>query len=496
MKTKSMKQTKHKLPPGPKPWPIVGNLPEMIANKPVFRWIYKMMEELNTEIACIRLGNVHVIPITSPTFACEILKKQDVIFASRPISMSTNIISDGYLASIVVPLGEQWKKMRKIVSNELFSRQRYQWLQDKRDEEANNLMFYVYNKYKKGDVVNVRIASRHYCCNVYRKFFFSRRYFGNGMKDGGPGLEELEHVDAVFVLLEYLYAFCISDFIPCLRVFDLDGHKSKMNKAMNIMKKYHNSIIEERFKQWNDGTKVIEEDLLDFLIALKDVNNNPLLTLREIKALVTELIIAVVDNPSNAVEWTLAEMINRPELIQKATEELDNIVGKNRLVQESDIPKLNFVKACAKESFRLHPTMPFNLPHVSMEDAVVGNYFIPKGSHVIIGRDGLGRNPKVWNEPYKYIPERHLKNDESDITLTEPNLKYLSFSAGRRGCPGVMFGTTMTIMHLARLLHGFTWSAPPNVSRINLSESKGHLFLAEPLMAVAKPRLAAELYNF
>lgn len=105
--------------------------------------------------------------------------------------MSTNIISDGYLASIVVPFGEQWKKMRKIVSNELFSRQRYQWLQDKRDEEANNLMFYVYNKYNKGDVVNVRIASIHYCCNVYRKFLFSRRYFGNGMKDGGPGLEEL-----------------------------------------------------------------------------------------------------------------------------------------------------------------------------------------------------------------------------------------------------------------------------------------------------------------
>ena len=287
MKTKSMKQSKHKLPPGPKPWPIVGNLPEMLANKPVFRWIYKMMEELNTEIACIHLGDVHVIPITSPTFACEILKKQDVIFASRPISMSTNILSDGYLASIVVPFGEQWKKMRKIVANELFSRQRHQWLQDKRDEEANNLMFYVYNKYKKGDVVNVRIASRHYCCNVYRKFFFSRRYFGNGMKDGGPGLEELEHVDAVFVLLEHLYAFSISDFIPCLRVFDLDGHKSKMNKAMNIMKKYHNSIIEERFKQWKDGTRVIEKDLLDVLITLKDFNNNQLLTLREIKALVT-----------------------------------------------------------------------------------------------------------------------------------------------------------------------------------------------------------------
>lgn len=204
----------------------------------------------------------------------------------------------------------------------------------------------------------------------------------------------------------------------------------------------------------------------------------------------------MVDNPSNIVEWTLAEMINRPELIQKATKELDEIVGKNRLVQEYDIPKLNFVKACARESLRLHPTMAFNVPHVSMNDTVVGGYFIPKGSHVIIGRDGLGRNPQVWKEPYEYKPERHLKNDGSDVTLTEPNLKYLSFGAGRRSCPGVMLGTTMTVMQLARLLHGFTWSAPADTSGINLVEAEDDMFLAEPLLAVAKPRLALSLYNF
>ena len=70
---------------------------------------------------------------------------------------------------------------------------------------------------------------------------------------------------------------------------------------------------------------------------------------------------ATVDNPSNAVEWALAEMMNQPELLKKATEELDQVVGKNRLVQESDIPKLNFTKACLREAFRLHPIAPFNI---------------------------------------------------------------------------------------------------------------------------------------
>ncbi|GAU18637.1 hypothetical protein TSUD_124700 [Trifolium subterraneum] len=485
-----------KLPPGPKPWPIVGNLPEMLAHNSPTRWIHKVMEELNTEIACIRLGNVHVIPVTCPTIAREFLRKHDADFASRPISMASNVISNGYLTSVLVPYGEQWKKMKKIIVNDLLSPYRHQWLRAKRNEEADNLMFYVYNKCNNGGLVNVRNVTQHYCGNVFRKLFFNTRYFGNGMKDGGPGLEEVEHVDASFVLLNHIYAFSTSDYIPWLRLLDLDGHKGNVKNALRIMNKYHDSIIDERIKRWNNGSKNVEEDLLDVLISLKDVNNNPLLTTKEIKAQAIELMMAMVDNPSNVVEWTLVEMLNQPELFQKATEELDNIVGKDRIVEESDIPKLNFLKACAREALRLHPITAFNVPHVSMNDTMVGNYFIPKGSHILLGRSGLGRNPKVWSEPYKFKPERHLKNDGSKITLTEPNLKFISFSTGRRGCPAVTLGTTMTIILLARLLHGFTWSTPSNISRINCAESNGVMVLDEPLTVVAKPRLAAKLYNF
>ncbi|KAK2386559.1 isoleucine N-monooxygenase [Trifolium repens] len=195
-----------------------------------------------------------------------------------------------------------------------------------------------------------------------------------------------------------------------------------------------------------------------------------------------ELMMAMVDNPSNVVEWTLAEMLNQPELFQKAVEELDNIVGKDRLVQESDIPKLNFLKACAREAFRLHPITAFNAPHVSMNDTIVGNYLIPKGSHILLGRSGLGTNPKVWSEPYKFKPERHLKSDGSNINLTEPHLRFISFSTGRRGCPGVMLGTTMTILLLARLLHGFTWSAPSDISRLNCAESNGVITISSKIV--------------
>lgn len=204
--------------------------------------------------------------------------------------------------------------------------------------------------------------------------------------------------------------------------------------------------------------------------------------------------IATVDNPSNAVEWGLAEMINQPEILLKATEELDNVIGKGRLVQESDFVKLNYVKACAREAFRLHPIVDFSIPHVSMADTVVANYFIPKGSHVILRRQGIGQNPRVWKEPLKFKPERHLKSDGSNLVLTEPSLDLITFSTGRRSCPGIMLGTAMTVMLFARLLHCFTWNMPPNESCIDLSESTNDTTKAMPLVAFAKPRLSPEAY--
>ncbi|XP_058198696.1 isoleucine N-monooxygenase 2-like [Rhododendron vialii] len=488
------------LPPGPKPWPIVGSLPGLLfTKKPAFRSIHKMMEDMNAEIICINLWGVHVISVTSPEIAVDFLKRHDAVFSTRPDVLSADITSRGYLTTALTPGGEQWKKMRRVLTSEVLSAQRHRWLEGKRTTEANHLVGFVYNQSMdstNGGVVNVRVAAQHYCGNVTRKMVFGKRFFGNGRADGGPGVEEEEHVSALFTILAYLYSFCVSDYLPCLRRrLDLDGHEKIIRTAIASVAKYQDPEIDERITQWTEGTRTEQDDLLDVLIGLKKKDGSHLLSPDEIKAQIVELMIETVDNPSNAVEWALAEMINQPALLERATEELDRVVGRNRLVQESDLSQLNYVKSCVRESFRLHPIAPFNVPHISTTDATVAGYFIPKGSHVLLSRPGLGRNPKVWDEPFQFKPERHLKRDGSGVMLTDSDLKILSFSIGRRGCPGVTLGSTMTVMLMARLLQGFSWEVPPTVSKIDLKESAKDLFLAKPLLAKARPRLAETLYH-
>ncbi|KAK4791582.1 hypothetical protein SAY86_031995 [Trapa natans] len=477
------------LPWGPPPWPVIGCIPEMLIHSPVFRWIHHVMNEMDADIACFRLGSVHVIPVTCPKIAREFLKAQDAVFASRPLSAVTRMLSSGYVTAALSPNGDSWSI-----------------------EVGDHFL----GEYKRTGRVSLRTACRHYTGNLIRRLIFDRRYFAQKMEDddGAPTFVEEEHADALFTTLKYMYAFSISDYFPFLEGLDLDGHQKIIREAKNTIDKYHNPIIEERIQKWrkNDGRdfrgesqlkKNVPRDLLDILVLVESSDGRPLLTSEEIKAQAWEIMVATVDNPSNAVEWIMAEMLNNSEIINKAVEELDRVVGKERLVQEHDIPNLNYIKACCREAFRLHPLAPFHVPHVSLHDAFVAGYHIPKGSHVILSRMGLGRNPRVWDEPLKFNPERHLSNGaegrrqpySEEVVLTEPDLRFISFSTGRRGCPATTLGTTMTVMLLARIIQGFSWVKPPEFSNISLEESDDELCLACPLVLCAEPRLPLHIYT-
>ncbi|EEC70622.1 hypothetical protein OsI_01880 [Oryza sativa Indica Group] len=423
MAAKNKRKKQPKLPPGPATMPVLGNMHQMLMNKPVFRWIHRLLDEMDIEILCLRLGRVHVITVASPEMAREVLRKNDALMTSRPASFAWRAFSFGY-KNTIGSTGDQWKKMRRALASEILS-----------PAMECHLVNYVYSHCNNG-TVDVRHVTRHFCGNIARKLVFGRRHFST---------------------------------------------PTPANSGRALRR--------------NGDERREVADFLDVLVSLEDAQGNPLLSLDEVKAETLEIFIATVDNPSNAVEWALAEMVNNPNVMKKAVDELDVVVGKERLVEESDIQNLTYLKACIREAFRIHPYHPFNPPHVAISDTIIAGYLIPKDSHVMLSRIGLGRNPRVWVNPLEFRPERHLNNATSTMVLAEPELRFVSFGASRRGCPAVSLGTSITMMLFARLLQGFTWSIPPGADKIELQESASSLQLSKPLLMQAKPRLLLHLYE-
>lgn len=282
------------LPPGPKPWPVFGSMFEMLKNKSIHKWLHKIMNEIQTEILYVRLGSVDIIVVTSPELGSEFFKKQDSIFPTRPQTVTAQLISDGYLSIILTPYGDQFKKMKKIITSNLTAPSKYVFYKRRISEEADHAIYYVLNQCgparPEGGIVNVRSVARQYAINVIKRVVFNKRYFGKRTTndEGRPGIEDEEHVNALLTIVTYIHSFSISDLLPWMSFLDLDRHQKLVKEALKIVRKYHDPIIEDRVLMFtnNKGVRKEEDDFLDVLLKLKDDNGKPMLTVEEIKALI------------------------------------------------------------------------------------------------------------------------------------------------------------------------------------------------------------------
>ncbi|KFK43335.1 hypothetical protein AALP_AA1G111500 [Arabis alpina] len=489
-----------KLPPGPPGWPILGNLPELIMSRSRTKYLHQAMKELKTEIACFNFAGVHAIIIHSDEIAREALKERDLDLADRPHVFSMQTIGDKNKSMGNSPYGEQFTKMKRAITTELMSAKTLNMLVASRNIEADNLIAYVHSMYQRSETVDVREFSRVYGYAVTMRLLFGRRHATKDKvysDDGRLGEEEKKHLESIFGTLNCLPNFSPADYLEkWFGGWNLDGQEEMVRANTNLVRSYSNPIIDERVELWRKiGGKATVEDWIDILITLKDENGKYSITPDEIKAQCVEFCIAAIDNPANNMEWTLAEMLKSPEILTKAMKELDQVVGKDRLVQESDIPNLNYLKACCRETFRIHPSAHYIPTHVARQESTLAGYFIPKGSHIHVGRSTIGRNPKIWKDPLVYRPERHLEGDgiSKEVSLVESELRFVSFGTGRRGCVGVKVGTIMMVMLLARFLQGFNWKLHPSFGPLSLEEDDA-LLMSKPLLLSAEPRLAPNLY--
>lgn len=208
-----------------------------------------------------------------------------------------------------------------------------------------------------------------------------------------------------------------------------------------------------------------------------------------------DMITAGMDTTAISVEWAMAELIKNPRVQEKVQEELDRVIGFERVMTEPDFPNLPYLQCVAKEALRLHPPTPLMLPHKATSNVEVGGYDIPKGSNVHVNVWAIARDPAVWKDPLEFRPERFM---EEDVDIKGHDFRLLPFGAGRRVCPGAQLGINLVQSMLGHLLHHFRWTPPDGLKaeEIDMSENPGLVtYMRTPLEAVPTPRLPTHLYK-
>ncbi|KAJ9549989.1 hypothetical protein OSB04_022532 [Centaurea solstitialis] len=464
------------LPPGPRSLPLVGNL---LSLDPELHTHFAALAKTHGPITRLWLGQKLGILITSPALAREVLKVNDTTFANRDVPAAGVEATYGGNDIVWSPYGDQWRMLRKICVREMLCNQTLDSVYSLRRQEVRNTVKHFYGH--AGSPVNVG-----------EQMFLTVFNVITGMMWGGTvKAEDREGLGAEFrrainEMTGLLGMPNLSDFYPGLARFDLQGIKKKMNVLAKKFDGIFESMIEQRRKMGGEESK----DFLQFLLQLKDGDYKTPFTPTHLKSLLMDMVVGGTDTTSNAVEFALAEMMNQPQILKKAQQELETVVGKDNIVEESHINKLPYLYAIMKESLRLHPTLPLMVPHCPSESCVIGGYTVPKGSRVFVNAWAIHRDPEIWEKPLEFWPERFIDNK---LDYSGNDFNYFPFGSGRRICAGTAMAERMFMFLLASLIHSFDWEMGEG-EKLDLSEKFGIVLKKkDALVAIPTPRLSSAI---
>lgn len=207
--------------------------------------------------------------------------------------------------------------------------------------------------------------------------------------------------------------------------------------------------MEKIIKEHEHGSDVQNEqhhrhrDFIDILLSLMHQpidpydEQNHIIDKTNIKAILLDMIAGAFETSATVVEWTFSELLRHPRVMKNLQDELDNVVGRDKMVEENDLAKLSYLDIVIKETLRLYPPGPL-VPRESTEDAMVQGYFLKKKSRIIINIWAMGRDSKIWSDNAEvFYPERFINKN---LDFRGLDLQYIPFGFGRRGCPGIHLG--------------------------------------------------------
>ncbi|XP_074381335.1 cytochrome P450 93A3-like [Apium graveolens] len=485
------------LPPGPFRVPIIGHL-HLLAPIP-HQALHKLSQRYGP-LMHIFLGSYFSVVVSSPEMAKEFLKTHEATLSERDETVASEYITYHNQDFIFAQYGPYWKFGKKLIASELLGGQALDHHYKVRRYEIESMVSFLLQKARAVEAVDVGSVLSKLTNNVISTMVMRKRC---SEKDDDAG--EIRNI--IKETSDLLGAFNLSDCIWFCKNLDLQGIKKRAVNARGKYDKLIERIIEEhcqirRKRQENDDGSHPQKDFLDILLDMSEDDSVEFkLNMDQIKALVLDLFAAGTETSATLIEWALAELINHPIIMETARLEIDTVVGKSRLVEESDIMNLPYLQAIVKEALRLHPPNPL-LPKKAKEGCTIGNYYIPAETKIFVNVWALGRDPNYWENALEFNPERFIMTGSENewtgkgqVDVRGQHFQLLPFGTGRRVCPGSTLALKVVQTTIAAMIQCFEWNVvgdePCNSNTtVNMEEGNGlSVSKVHPLICVPVARI-------
>ncbi|PWA78798.1 cytochrome P450 [Artemisia annua] len=459
-----------KLPPGPS---FLSSHLILLTNSLMeLEPILKNLKSKYGPLITLSFGSHPIIFVADHSLAHQILIKNGAVVSDRPrIFGFRTITSASY--------GPTWRALRRNLASVFLHTSRVKSFAWARKYVLGSLIGHLH-KHDKG-------AAGILVLDHFRSAIFSLSLF----MCFGEKLDQCQ-VNDIETVQRHLLSLVVSRKINVYLVFPwlakiLFRNTWKIfDKLRNDQKKKLMSLIKS--ERQSLGKEQIA--YIDTLVSLKlpddEANNtsDKILTDKQMVSMCGEFLNTATDTTSTTLQWIMANLVKNPHIQSKLYNEIVAVAGHppqlqppheklESFIDEDDLQKMPYLKAVVLEGLRRHPPGHLVLPHRVMKDIEVQGYVIPEGATLNFMVGAMGLDPKVWDDPMKFDPERFLSDDSSnndafDITGNK-RIKMMPFGVGRRICPA----SDLALLHLeyfvANLIWYFQWT-PPNGYHVDLSE--------------------------
>ncbi|KAM5356841.1 hypothetical protein ACJ41O_003487 [Fusarium nematophilum] len=436
------------LPPGPKGLPLIGNVSAFSDPDNFYKTAVKWSREYG-EIVHVKVGLSRFIFLNSPRVVKALMDKKGSIYSSRPYQpMVFDAYSNGK-RYFFMPYGQLWRSVRRVshAALNLSMSASYTPIQD---FESKQTLFELLNTKSDGDFFD---AARRYSASVIFTVTYGKRIIAHD----DPIKLAVNEVVKHFIVMSEPGRWLVDSF-PILT--NLPGWM--VQNWWKIGQDLHDAdsaVYLGLYRDLVDTAKTGDAQdcfVNDFYQADPDKHG-----IDEETAAYTagSLLEAGSQSTSDVFITLMLACLLFPDVVKQAQDELDRVIGKDRLPSFDDQSDLPYIRAMIKEVLRWKPILKLGPPHSTTEDDWFEDQFIPKGSTVILSWWAIQHDPDRWPNPDRYDPTRYLDDpftSAESMNQPDPNARdHFTYGAGRRSCPGIHLAQNSLFILLSRTLWGF-----------------------------------------